>query len=186
MLSKMTDLSKLSDVVGERIIIRPLKVSDVSQRYVDWLNDPEVNRFLDIRGISQNMEMVKNYVLSHQGAINRLLLGIFDSSSKLHIGNVTFSSIDLINNAAYIGIAIGDKVYWGKGYATEALLLAINLAFHKLKLHRLEAGVSIKNLPSQKLFEKVGFKKEGILKERGKFGDIYVDGLIYGLVNEEA
>jgi len=171
-------------IKGQKVLLRQLKVSDVTQRYVDWLNDPEVNYFLSVRDTHQNMDMVKQYVLSYEGASNKCLLGIFDKQSNLHIGNITFSTVDWKNGTAVTGIAIGDKSYWRGGYATEALSLVVDFSFLKLKLHRLEAGISVNNIPSQKLFKKGGFVQEGILKDREKFGSEYVDVLMVGLLNK--
>lgn len=185
-MKNVKELIELGELVGKRLLLRPLLISDVTQRYVDWLNDPEVNQFIDIRDVKQNIDMVREYVQSYEGKNNKLLLGIFEKGKYLHIGNITISSIDWKNGAGSVGIAVGDKVYWGKGYATEALSLASDFSFSRLKLHRLEAWISANNLPSQKLFKKVGFVQEGILKDRVKFDTKYVDALIFGLVNKEA
>ncbi|MBU1026742.1 MAG: GNAT family N-acetyltransferase [Candidatus Margulisbacteria bacterium] len=158
-LGQPNNITGLGGLAGNRIILRRLRVVDVTQRYVDWLNDPEVNRFLSVKDKHQDMDMVKKYVLSYEGENNKLLLGIFDNKNNLHIGNITFSSINQDHGVGVIGIAIGEKDCWGRGYATEALLLVVDFAFAKLKLQRLEAGVSEDNSPSQKLFKKVGFEE---------------------------
>ena len=180
MNSKLLDTEE--KLKGKRIFLRRFKASDVSQRYVDWLNDPEVNRFLNIREIPQTLDMVREYVASYEGKQNKLLLGIFDKTNDLHIGNITFSEIDQKNDLGVIGIAIGDKNYWRGGYGTEALRLAVSFGFFSLNLHRIEAGISDLNGPSKKLFKKVGFKQDGVLKGREKFASTYVDSLIFGLV----
>lgn len=172
-------------ISGDRVILRKLKISDITQRYIDWLNDPQVNQFLSVRDNQQNIDKVKNYIHSFKNNKNKLLFGIFEINTKLHIGNITFSSIDWKNEVGVVGIAIGDKNFWGKGFATEALRLAIKYAFAYLKLHRLEAGVNINNIASCKLFERVGFIRDGILKDREKVGDNYVAGIIYGLLNNQ-
>ena len=179
---KLLEVQKLK---GERVYLKRFSILDVTQRYVDWLNDPEVNRFLSVRGIPQTIDMVREYVASYEGEKNKLLLGIFDKTNDLHIGNITFTIIQQNGHLGIIGIAIGDKNYWRGGYATEALNLVVNFGFSTLKLHRLEAGMSVENIASQKLFKKAGFKQEGVLKERGKIGDRYVDDFIFGLVRNQ-
>jgi len=180
MVNNITDELKN---MGERVYLKEFKVDDISEDYVNWLNDPDVNQFLSIRGTIQDIKMVKEYVASFAEKKNKMLLGLFDKNNGKHIGNITFSSIDHKNCVGIIGIAIGDKAYWGKGIATEALNLAVNFAFSVLKLHKLEAGVSANNVPSQKLFAKAGFSQEGLLKEREKFGSNYVDVLVFGLLD---
>ncbi|MFH1386132.1 MAG: GNAT family N-acetyltransferase [bacterium] len=153
-------------ISGNRVNLRPLKVVDVTQRYVDWLNDPEVNHFLSVKDIRQDIDMVQAYVRSYEGVKERLLLGVFDKTNEKHIGNITFSSIDRENGFGTVGIAIGDKAYWGKGYASEALKEVINYAFFSLKLKKIEAGVDVDNLASQKLFKNVGFITDHIVNDR--------------------
>lgn len=171
------------ELKGKKLLMKRLLVSDVSQKYVDWLNDPEINQFLAIRGVTQNIDMVRAYVSSYERTDNKLLLGIFDIKTKIHIGNITFSSIDWKNEVGIIGIAIGDKNYRGQGYAYEALSLAVEFAFSELSLHRIDAWVSADNISSQKLFKRVGFNQEGILKDRVKYQDRFVDAYIFGIVN---
>ena len=142
-----------------------------------------VNRFLAIRETTHDIVSVRNYVSIFEASDNKLLLGVFDSQTGSHIGNVTFSSIDRKNEVGVIGIAIGDKAFRGKGYGTEALALAVEYAFKVLVLHRIDAWVSVNNISSQKLFTRVGFEQEGLLKDRVKFEGGFVDAYIYGLIN---
>lgn len=159
-------LIEFKDIKGEKVILKKLSVSDVTQRYVDWLNDKEANAFLSVRDVSQDIDMVREYVSSYENRDDKLLLGIFEKNKVIHLGNITFSSIEWENKLAWIGISIGDKNYWKKGLATEALSLVADFAFSKLKLHKLKAGIEEENLPSQKLFKKVGFVQESKLQSR--------------------
>lgn len=170
---------------AERIYLRKLNESDITVKYINWLNDPEVNKFLSTRFSTQNHETVRDYVRSFNKANNKLLLGIFLKDGDIHIGNVTFSHIDWFNNFATIGISIGDKNYWGKGYGYETLSCIKNFSFETLKLNRLEAVVDINNLGSLKLFKKVGFEVEGVLRKREKIDDEYTDGIFLGLLNDD-
>jgi len=166
----------------DRLIIREFAVKDITDKYINWLNDIDVNRYLDVRFfLPQTEESVIDYVKSISASSNILLLGVFCKKTREHIGNITFSSIDRVNHSGTIGIAIGNKFFWGKGYALEALKAVIEYAFTELSLHRLEAGVSVGNKASIKLFEKAGFIAEGIKKESGKFGDNYIDSIVYGI-----
>ncbi|MBN2057343.1 MAG: GNAT family N-acetyltransferase [Candidatus Saganbacteria bacterium] len=171
-------------IENKRIYLKQLAVTDITDAYINWLNDPEVNRFLSVRGGAQDRQMVEKYVASYDGDDNRLLLGIFDKASRKHIGNITFSSINRRSGVGAIGIAIGDKSFWGKGYGSEALQAAVDLAFAVLKLRRVEAGINAENAASISLFNKAGFVEEGRLKEREKFGDRYVDFLWFGLLKD--
>jgi RimJ/RimL family protein N-acetyltransferase len=177
-------LSKVM-ILGKRIYLRNLKVEDISQEYISWLNDCQINKFLSIRDEFQTYKTVRCYIESFEGRRDKLLLGIFLKENNQHIGNVTLSHIDWKNDFAVIGICIGNKTSWKRGYGEEALDCIKKFVFEELKLNRLEAGVCKDNIASIKLFKKVGFKIEGRLREREKINDRYIDGLIMGLVKRE-
>lgn len=77
---------------------------------------------------------------------------------------------------------IGEKEYWGHGYACEALLLAIDYMFNERNIHRIQANVLVSNVASLKMHEKCGYKQEGTLREavykNGKYQDQYVLALV--------
>jgi RimJ/RimL family protein N-acetyltransferase len=70
----------------------------------------------------------------------------------------------------------------GHGYAREAVPLALGHAFGKLALNRVEADADPRNLPSCRLLERLGFTREGLLRERWRVGDDVQDSVIYGLL----
>ncbi len=92
------------------------------------------------------------------------------------IGKITFSRIRWYNRKSEISIIIKHN-FRGKGFGTEALMSAMHYAFDRMNLHRLEAEVYDFNEASIKLVEKLGFKKEGLLREAK-----YMDGKYYGII----
>jgi len=149
----------------ERLVLRSLLLSDISQDYVDWLNDPEINKYLSISNTVQTIETCRSYVQSYQENNDAVLMGIFLKDNGLHIGNLTFSTLDWGNKTVAIGISIGRKEYMGKGLAREALSAIVRYCFQQLGLLRLWAGVNISNIRSLNLFFKSGFKFEKLLHE---------------------
>jgi len=172
------------EIEGERIYLRNLEVEDISRKYISWLNDREVNRFLSVRGQRQSCETVRDYVESFKHSKDKILLGVFLKDNNEHIGNVTFS-IDWKNRFGVVGLCIGDKKCWSKGYGGESLECAKELAFEEMGLNRLEASVNVENTMSKKLFGKVGFKVEGRLRQRDRIGNRYLDGVIMGILRSE-
>lgn len=79
------------------------------------------------------------------------------------------------------GYWIGEQ-YWGKGYATEALNKALDFAFNELKIVRVEAFVFEGNSASERVLEKCGFKKEGLLFKRHKKDNIYINSYLFAKV----
>lgn len=99
-----------------------------------------------------------------------------------HIGNVYMTNINEINRSCYSHVLIGEKEYWGHGYAREALLLAIDYMFNERNIHRIQANILTSNIASLKMHEKCGYKLEGTLREavykNGKYQDQYVLALV--------
>lgn len=98
------------------------------------------------------------------------------------IGYGMIAYIDRYNRRCKIGITLGEKRYWGKGLAKEALRAVISFCFEILGMHRIEAEVYAFNHRSVRLFEGLGFRREGTLRhfvwKRGRFQDEHVYGLL--------
>jgi ribosomal-protein-alanine N-acetyltransferase len=100
------------------------------------------------------------------------------------IGTVTLFNLNLSNERAEIGYAMGSG-YWGKGYMNEALTALIVHAFDVAKLRRLEADVDPRNTPSVRTLERLGFQREGFLRERWHVEGELQDAFFYGLLKRE-
>lgn len=104
--------------------------------------------------------------------------------NEKHIGNVYMTNINEINRSCVSHVLIGEKEYWGNGYAREALLLAIDYMFNERNMHRIQANVLTSNIASLKMHEKCGYKLKGTLREavykNGKYQDQWVLGLVKG------
>lgn len=169
---------------GERIYLRPVKVSNATQEYVGWLNDSEVNQFLESRFVFATIESVKGYIHKVSEDPDTIFLAIMRKDTSRHIGNIKLGPIDRNHHVGDIGIMIGDKNSWGKGFATEAIGLLEKYAFQSLKLHKLTAGAYAENIGSIKAFLKQGFVEEGRRKEQVFFNGKYIDAVFLGKINQ--
>ncbi len=99
-----------------------------------------------------------------------------------YIGTISFNAINWLNRSAGVGIVIGDKSLWGKGYGTDAMRVMMRLGFDKMNLHRLWLHVHDYNLRAIASYEKCGFKSEGVLRQehfkRGRYHDTIVMGIL--------
>ena len=113
---------------------------------------------------------------------NLFLFGIRTLDGDQLIGNCSLMQTDWRNRKAVLGIGIGDKAYWGKGYGSEATALLMEYAFDELNLHRVELEVYDFNERARRAYEKVGFVHEGICREAlfrdGAYHDIHIMGLL--------
>lgn len=172
-------------LVGEKVYLVPLGEDDVTDKYVGWLNDPEVTRYLEVGRVRSTRESVQRYVEKFKHSTSDLLLAIRQAGTGQHLGNVTLNNIDWTVRTGHLGILIGRKEWWGKGYALEALRLLITYAFQELKLHKVTAGAVIDNVPSIIMLKKLGFKTEGIFQQEAVVDGVYRDAVRLGLLQEE-
>jgi len=167
------------------IFLRPVKLSDISMEYVKWMNSKQVNQFLESRFSKHTLTDLKNYQRKISKDPNTFFMGIFKKEKQNHIGNIKLGPIDWNHKIADIGIMIGDKNSWGKGYATDAIKLITNFGFKKLKLHKLTAGAYENNLGSIKAFLKAGFHEEARRRKHFFFKGKFLDGILLAKINQK-
>lgn len=143
-------------ISGNRIYLRELLESDVTDRYCAWLNDEQVTKYLETKRM--DLESLKKYVREKKEKEDCVFFGIFLKKSKLHIGNIKLEPIDWKKNVATIGMVIGDKYYWGKGLAVEALKLLLEWSYKNINMEIVNLGVSIENKAAIRAYKKAGFK----------------------------
>jgi len=163
---------KKMKIEGKRIYLRKLDEKDATQKYCSWLNDPEVNKYLETR--EATIEELRQYIKDKNKNPNCLFLGIFKENKK-HIGNIKLEPIDFENKKATLGILIGDKEYWGKGIGTEAVKLLVNWSFDNLGLEEVNLGVISENKAAINVYTKAGFRIDRIekrsIEHKGEFHD---------------
>jgi len=169
-------------IEGDRIYLREVRPSDVNEDYYRWMNDSEVTQYLESRFYPNSLERLREYVASKLANHDIVFLAIVLKDDHRHIGNIKLEPINWIHRSAEVGIIIGDKSNWGKGYATEAIQLVVDYAFHKFNLHKITAGCYANNQGSLKAFGKAGFKVEGVRKEQFLWNGQYVDAVLLGIV----
>jgi len=167
-------------IVGDKIYLRAVDVDDVDN-FVTWLNDEEVRQYLSMT-LPFNKTREKEFVDGLYKDDNNIILGIVLKENNSLIGNIGLHKISSTHRNAELGIFIGDKRQWSKGYGTEAMKLVINYGFDQLNLHRIYLTVFDFNVRAMKTYEKVGFKKEGAYREHfyrnGKYCDVYCMGIL--------
>ena len=174
----------INSLHDEKVELRTLAHKDISDTYINWLLDPAVNAFLELR-FQKKFEKsdVASFIKESNSSSHTLMLGIFLRSDNIHIGNIKLGPIDWHHNVSDIGFLIGDKNQWGKGYATRSIKLISNYAFEKLKLFKLNAGCYSKNMASKRALQKAKFKIEGIQSLQWQVDDNRQDGILLGLLN---
>lgn len=161
--------------------------TEYTDQYLNWLNDPEVNRYTSRGAYPVTEAEARRYVETCQSP-ERIVLAIllnYKSHNATHIGNISLQKIDMLNRSAELAILIGSKNLQRKGYGLAAAKIICQHGFKQLGLNRIYCGTHQDNIGMQKLAEKLGMKKEGQSRQaffkNGKFADI----IHYGLLKEE-
>ena len=171
-------------IEGKNICLREIQISDVKKNYYNWMRDPEVNQYLESRFEKWSVRRLKNYVKEIKINRDNFFWAIILKETGRHIGNIKLGPINRKHGFADLGIIIGEKPCWGKGFATEAITLVVDYAFEKLKLNKLTAGAYANNIGSVKAFKNAGFLIEGIRKRQYLYNKKYVDGVLLGCIKK--
>ena len=172
-------------IEGNNIYLDEMKFSFIGKTYLSWMNDKTVNQFLESSFQRWTIIKLKQYISEITIDLHNLFLAIVLKNGNKHIGNIKIGPINTFHKFADLGLVIGDKSEWGKGYGTEAINLATDYAFQKLKLHKMSAGVYANNIASYKAFIKAGYAKIGIMKKHRLYKGKYVDEIIVEKINDK-
>ena len=165
-----------------RIYFRGLEESDY-EHSIAWRQDDEIwdmvvgHRYY----VSESFE--RQWVKKHvENQRDNIVFVVCDKQSGEVAGFVYLNDINLQNRSCHYAKLLGNKAFWGKGYGTEATMLALYYAFYELGLERVEATQLLTNKASIRVNEKCGFKNEGILRhaafKNGKFVDLNLMGCL--------
>ncbi|MCI0377671.1 MAG: GNAT family N-acetyltransferase [Gemmataceae bacterium] len=160
-------------LIGQTVYLRPVERDD-ADLVAPWVNDPEVRWYLAGRPpINQVSEL--DYIDRMSRSEHDLVLLIVRVEDDRRIGMQGLHQIDFRNRHACFGIALGDKEAWGQGYGTEATRLLLQHAFETMNLNRVWLQVYEYNERAMRSYLKLGFKKEGVLRQenfrKGKYWD---------------
>ena len=169
---------------GQRCHLRLLTTADCSERYLGWLRDPEVSRYLETRWQPQTLETVREFVAAMEASPDSYLFAILVDGQ--HVGNIKVGPIHPRHAHADVSYFIGERAQWGKGIATDAIRVATRIAFERLGLHRVQAGLYEGNVGSARALEKAGYRFEGRFRRQLRGPHDWEDHLWYGLVVEDA
>jgi diamine N-acetyltransferase len=173
-------------IYGESIRLRAPERSDIPL-FVAWLNDPEVRQGLLLHlplSLAVEEHWFENMLALPQYE-HPLTIEVQQEDQWRAIGNCGYHNIDWRCNSAEVGIFIGDKSCWNKGYGTNAMRLLLHFGFKTLNLNRIALDVYETNPRAVRSYEKAGFVHEG-RKRQGMYKDgRYIDILQMSVLRHE-
>lgn len=173
-------------ILGKRIRLRAPEREDIPL-FVKWLNDPEVRyglgHFLPMSQAREERwfeDMLKRPPETHP-----LTIEVREGNNWIAIGNLGLFDFNPRAHSAEVGIMIGNKDYWNKGYGTEAMELVLQHGFETLNLHRIMLQVYAFNPRAIRSYQKAGFAEEGRMRESVYSEGFYHDTIIMSLLRDE-
>jgi RimJ/RimL family protein N-acetyltransferase len=167
----------------DRLLMRVPRLEDASAIFAGWAQDSEVTRYLTWRPherIEQTQDFVRNCLAAWENHTR------FPYMITLKNDGQVIGMIDPRIEGSRVGIGYGSaRAYWGKGYVTEATRAVIDWAFQQPSVYRVYATTDVDNLASQRVLEKVGMQREGLLRKyiiHPNISNIPCDSYIYATV----
>jgi [ribosomal protein S5]-alanine N-acetyltransferase len=146
---------------SERLFLRKISKEDIDKGYLKWMNDDEVLSLTGSRGKKYSKEDLSSYIDIHNNDKDFVFLAIVIKDDLRYIGNIKIGPIDRETNIGDLGIIIGEKNIWGKGFGAEAIRLFVSYIFKTQNLNKISAGFFSGNEASKKAFLKSGFTITG-------------------------
>ena len=178
----MQSTQDATTLLGARVALESFSERFITNAYVGWLRDPEINRYLVQPDKDTTLEEVRAYCHSLMSSGTDRFFAILDREAGAHIGNLRLGPIDSAARHCRLGMLIGDRNYHGRGFGTEAVGLALTFCFETLHMHKVYLNVIGENYAAIRTYEKNGFVTEGVLEDhiflRGRFHDLRLMGLI--------
>jgi RimJ/RimL family protein N-acetyltransferase len=171
---------------GNGIRLRRDERADIP-KFVEWLNDPEVRKYLLMHMpiSTANEEQWFENMLKLPGEEQPFAIEIQKDDAWQLIGNCSFMQIDHAALSAEVGLFIGDKSCWNKGYGTEVMRLMLRIGFGTLNLNRIFLRVDEDNKGGIRAYEKVGFIHEGRSRQAAYRDGKYHDMLVMSVLRSE-
>ncbi len=177
--------SVLPRIRGRRVVLRELADSD-ADALVAIFSNPDVTRYWGGPGLTDRAAARRQIAKIQRGLETGTFLqwGVTLPREERVIGTCTLWQLDAGNRRSEIGFAL-HRDHWGQGLMRDALTALLEFAFVGLDLHRLEADVDPRNVASLALLERLGFQREGYLRERWQEPDGAADSVFLGLLARE-
>jgi RimJ/RimL family protein N-acetyltransferase len=181
----MTPLREGNIFYGSRIRLTAVRPED-SHMYARWYEDSEFSRLYDYRpAYPRSPARMRAIVEEDDKANDGYPFAIRMHYSEEMIGIVNLDGIAWNHRTGWLGIAIGDPAHRGQGYGTEAMEIVLYFAFREINLHRVQLTVFSYNTGAIRMYERLGFTREGAWRQAlHRDGERY-DMLMFGLLEPE-
>lgn len=169
-------------LVGKKVVLRPSVESDIYY-LLKWYNDGELNKLAGWSSSKVTASKLK-YNMSRSFGYDPMNLMI-DNENSMPIGTIQLYNIDEQNKNCNLGIRIGDREHWGRGYGEDAINVLLKYAFYNLDMYRVNLKVYEYNTRAYKCYLKCGFKDEGRTRKSAFIDGAYYDEVVMGILKDD-
>ena len=162
----MTDMATAPTLETKRLTLVPFRDAHLTERYVGWLNDPEVVRYSEQRHRRHTVESCRRFVASFADGPSHLWAIVAKDKALGHVGNIN-SAVDAPNRTSDVAIMIGEKKARGLGLGAEAWQAVVDYLLGPGGMRKVTAGTMAENKAMLKIMKKTGMIEEGL--RRGQF-----------------
>jgi len=155
--------------------------------FVRWFNDPDVTQYL-LWFLPLSLAKEETWFEKMQDndkEVGFSIIAIDDNANDIKLIGSCSARLEYKDRHATVGIMIGEKDCWGKGYGTEAMGLLIEYCFDVLNMHKVELETFATNARAMSSYRKCGFKEEGKRREAHFNNGQYIDVVQFGLLDRE-
>ena len=178
-------VDRLPTIPTERLCLRWLGAGDVPA-LAGIFGDPEVCRYWSHPALPDLAAAgaLHDQIVRHFDARSLFQWGIAERDTDVVVGTCTLAALSSEHRRAEVGFALARRA-WSRGYVAEVLPALLGFAFETLGLHRLEADVDPRNARSIRVLERLGFEREGYLRERYRVNGELQDTVWFGLLRRD-
>ena len=169
-------------IAGKMVSLRPGVESDIYYM-LKWYNDAELNRLAGWTNTKVTASKLK-YNMSKSFGYDPMNL-IIDNEHGKPIGTIQLYNIDDQNKSCNLGIRIGDKAHWSKGYGRDAINTILEYAFFNMDMYRVNLKVYEYNERAYQCYLKCGFKDEGKTRKSAFIDGTYYDEIVMGILKDD-
>ncbi len=168
--------------------LKPMKIDFIDGDYLNWLNDPEINKYLSVRFFQPyTVDMAVDFFNKNQNDNNSYFWAVFNVIENEFVGTITLRKDTILKSGA-IGIMLNTKSKNSKGASYEVANLVLQFGFNVLELNRITAGCVTEHYASSLYLKKLGFKLEGHRRKSEPVSSTscdYYDTFIYAILRED-
>jgi ribosomal-protein-alanine N-acetyltransferase len=180
------DAVNTADIRGRTVRIRPMRPDEAATVHI-WVNDPEVRPFWGGSDHRKDLDAFVAHWEPHYldgSQLNRGRCFTIEADGR-PIGMINYNRVDTASRSTEIDILVGERGYRDRGYGTDALIAFLGFLFDTVGLHRVWLGTYDYNARARRVYEKVGFVQEGVMRKADWVDGRWVDSVIYGILEHE-